>query len=127
LGIGIHSLQTGRICDECAKDLYPDRYWSEVKKGEQFSIGSHLWPGLGKLIEEAGEVQQVCGKLIGSGGRSQHWNDPDLRLSLTDELGDLLAAIDFVVEMNELNSIAIQERRRIKLERFQSWHTREVK
>ncbi len=33
-----------------------------------FSIGSDIWPGISKLIEEAAEVGQVCGKLIGSGG-----------------------------------------------------------
>jgi len=33
-----------------------------------FSIGSAVWPGVSKVIEEMGELQQVLGKLIAVAG-----------------------------------------------------------
>lgn len=32
-----------------------------------FAIGDKEWPGISKLIEEAGEVLQICGKAHGNG------------------------------------------------------------
>ena len=54
-----------------------------------FSIGSDVWSGISKLIEEAGEVTQVCGKLIAIAGASEHWDGTDLRERLEDEIADL--------------------------------------
>jgi NTP pyrophosphatase (non-canonical NTP hydrolase) len=54
-----------------------------------FAIGDNEWAGLSKLIEEAGEVIQVGGKLMGSRGDTNHWSG-DLREKLVEELGDLL-------------------------------------
>ena len=39
-----------------------------------FAIGDKKWPGISKLVEEAGEVTQVAGKLMGSGGDILHWD-----------------------------------------------------
>ena len=91
-------------------------------KAGPYSIGSTLWPGLSKLIEECGEVSQVVGKLLGTGGESAHWDGSDLRLRLQEELGDLLAAIDFVMLRNGLDFSAIQARRSRKYELFNLWH-----
>ena len=91
-----------------------------------FSIGATVWPGLGKLIEECGEVQQVAGKLIGSHGASTHWDGTDLRDRLADELGDLLAAIGFVLAENGFEvspfSDRIAERSATKITQFEAWH-----
>jgi len=88
-----------------------------------FSIGSKTWPGISKLIEECGEVGQVCGKLIGTGGATAHWDGgEDLKVRLETELGDLLAAISFVIDNNQLNREAIKKRREKKLETFAKWH-----
>jgi NTP pyrophosphatase (non-canonical NTP hydrolase) len=94
-----------------------------------FAIGADKWPGLSKLVEEAGEVLQVCGKLMGTFGSSDHWDGSDLKERLEQELGDLLAAIDFVLEANKevLNSVRIGERRREKLKLFRDWHKGFVK
>jgi NTP pyrophosphatase (non-canonical NTP hydrolase) len=88
-----------------------------------YSIGNPLWPGISKLIEEAGEVQQVCGKLIAVGGRSDHWDGTNLRDRMQEEVGDLAAAIDFLVEVNGLDDAGlVAARRRSKRELFWHWH-----
>ena len=87
-----------------------------------FSIGSMVWPGIGKLLEEAGEVSQVCGKLIGSHGSRNYWDGTDLKSCLQDELADLMAAIEFVVAQNDLNTNTIERRCTKKLELFDRWH-----
>lgn len=86
-----------------------------------YSISSDRWPGLSKLIEEAGEVQQVAGKIIGAHGAAQHWDGKDTKKRLTEELADLLAAIDFVIEHNDLDSTFVYLRRNEKTETFRRW------
>ena len=87
-----------------------------------FSIGSDFWPGISKLIEECGEVVQVCGKLLGSGGDTSHWDGTNLRDRLSSELGDLTAAITFVTDQCGLSSEEIWQRTRAKLDLFYGWH-----
>lgn len=86
-----------------------------------YSIGSDKWPGLSKLIEECGEVQQVAGKVIGAGGETMHYDGSNLVDRLEEELGDLLAAIDFVIKNNNLSRKMIDERTKRKLEVFRRW------
>ena len=86
-----------------------------------FSIGGKLWPGLSKLIEEAGEVMQVGGKLIGSEGDPAHWSG-DLNAMLIEELGDLRAAIAFFMEANGIDRASVALRQREKLALFWEWH-----
>lgn len=88
-----------------------------------FAIGSPFWPGLSKLTEESGEVCQVIGKLVGTGGETAHWDGSDLRVRLIEEAGDVLAACDFVIEKNGLDaSGAAAARRAFKLALFRKWH-----
>lgn len=87
-----------------------------------YSIGSNHWPGLSKLVEEAGEAQQVLGKLLGTGGEVQHWDGSDLRQRLVEELGDLIAAISFFVAANGLDVEQLDKRSKDKLVLFESWH-----
>lgn len=87
----------------------------------EFSIGGRVWAGLSKLIEEAGEVCQVAGKIIGARGAEDHWDGTHLSDRLEDELADLRAAIDFVIKENELDEERIERRRRVKLRRFEQW------
>ncbi len=87
-----------------------------------YSIGSDLWPGLSRLIEESGEVQQVAGKLIGAHGADTHYDDTDLRDRLTLELGDLYAAFSFVVDSNDLDWAAINQRSEKKRDKYNRWH-----
>lgn len=85
-----------------------------------FAIGDDQWPGLSKLSEEAGEVVQVIGKLMGTGGKANHWDGTDLRQRLIEEIGDILAACEFVIELNNLDGVG--KRRYEKLALFHKWH-----
>jgi NTP pyrophosphatase (non-canonical NTP hydrolase) len=87
-----------------------------------FAIGSPVWPGLSKLTEEAGEVQQVVGKLMGTGGLEDHWNGTNLRTRLIEEMGDVLAAIAYVVKHNGIDDQALEKRFDEKLALFEQWH-----
>lgn len=91
-----------------------------------FMIGATRWPGISKLIEEAGEVVQVCGKLLATQGETQHWDGPPLDERLADELGDLLAAIYFVREHCPVSADAIEQRALDKLRLFEKWHSEQL-
>ena len=88
-----------------------------------FSIGSAVWPGTSKLIEEQGELIQVLGKLMATGGDTKHWSG-DLRQMLIEELGDLCAAIVFFKTENLtlVETQQIAERVEKKLALFRQWH-----
>ena len=94
--------------------------------------------GLVKLSEEAAEVIQVAQKLIQYPNLQEPLNpalDParaalfptkhpdgtNLRLRLQDELGDLLAAVTFVVNKLKLDGEAIENRRDMKRNLFHQW------
>lgn len=89
-----------------------------------YAIGSDHWPGTSKLIEELGELQQVLGKLLGTGGSTKHWDGSDLRKRLVEEIGDVQGAIDFFAEENLTVSEgrAILQRQKDKRRVFDQWH-----
>lgn len=87
-----------------------------------FAIGSETWPGTSKLIEEMGELGQVLGKLIATGGETEHWDGSDLRRRSEEEAGDVLAALEFFVETNGLRLHVIDARFARKLALFRQWH-----
>lgn len=117
---GRHSGACYQSMHERGKALCAGQARTPTGSGD-FSIGGDLWPGLSKLIEEAGEVIQVAGKLMGSEGRTDHWSG-DLRKMLVEELGDLQAAIAFFVVTNGLDDEAIDDRMTRKLITFKQWH-----
>ena len=83
-----------------------------------------MWPGTAKLAEEAGEVVQVIGKLIATGGRTDHWSGRDLKVDLEDEIADVIAAAWVVVEWNRLDSERMKARSIEKYALFGEWHDR---
>jgi NTP pyrophosphatase (non-canonical NTP hydrolase) len=88
-----------------------------------YAIGSDLWPGLSKLAEEAGEVAQVIGKIIGANGAVDHWDGgPPLNLRLEDEMADLMAAMIFVAHKNGCDLERMVDRSAAKLTLFEQWH-----
>lgn len=87
-----------------------------------YNFGSTNWPGLAKLIEECGEVIQVAGKIMATNGESAHWDGTDLRTRIQEEIGDLVAAIAFVGEHNDLDLESVEERIEKKSELFEKWH-----
>ena len=75
-----------------------------------YGIGSGTWPGLSRLAADAAQVARAARGIIGTG------NDTDQdaavqRESLQDELGDLRAAIDYVIGKNALDWTAVNRRR----------------
>ncbi len=93
-------------------------------KAPPFAFGSSIWPGLAKLIEEAGEVGQVAGKLVMTGGERQHWDGTDLQTRLIQEMADVVAAVQFVSVYNltDLEVVELEERVAKKLQQFIDWH-----
>lgn len=87
-----------------------------------FSIGSEVWPGTSKLIEEMGEAIQVLGKLIATHGDTDHWDGSDLLERLHEELSDVEAALGFFAEANRLDLARLSKRTLAKLDQFRAWH-----
>jgi hypothetical protein len=93
-----------------------------------FSIGSAVWPGTSKLLEEQGELIQVLGKLMATGGDTTHWSG-DLRVMLIEELADVAAAIVFFQRQNLTTDEILQVTARCekKLALFRKWHENPTK
>ena len=75
-----------------------------------YGIGSDTWPGLSRLVIDAARVVELARTIISTG------NDTDQdaavhRESLQEELGDLRAAIDYVIGKNALDWAAVNRRR----------------
>jgi hypothetical protein len=95
---------------------------TKENRSGMYNIGAARWPGLSKLLEEAGEVLQVGGKIMGNHGEVRHWDGSHLPTRMEEELGDLLAAIGFFVVHNPLNPTLINMRYKAKLAKFEEWH-----
>ena len=91
-----------------------------------FAIGDKDWPGVSKVLEEMGELQQVLGKLMGVRGQTHHWSG-DLRKMLVEEMADLFAALNFFQKhcLTEDEAEAAADRMLFKLQRFEAWHRNE--
>lgn len=102
----------------------PDGWHQADPLGDgSFSIGSDVWPGLSKAIEEAGEFLQVAGKVIATHGASGHWDGSDLRERFKEEVADLFAALNFVLgeSFTPAERIAVGERMARKERLFCEW------
>lgn len=90
-----------------------------------FSIGAKRWPGVSKLIEEAGELLQLLGKFMQTPD-GDHWDNSLYPLSLKErlqnEMADLAAAIEFVIRHGEFDVAALSKRKGEKLAKFELWH-----
>lgn len=102
-------------------DQYQKQMDSVNPKSAGYTMSNKVWPGLAKLIEEAGEVTQACGKILACGGGKTYWDGRDLVEPLEEELADLLTAMDYVIIENGLNEKAIQDRYNQKTARYYEW------
>jgi NTP pyrophosphatase (non-canonical NTP hydrolase) len=95
-----------------------------MKGSGDFSIGSQVWPGASKVIEEMGELQQVLGKLIATAGDTKHWEGKDLKDRLKEEIADVKAALFFFMAVNfDVNDRAdVVMRSDEKYQLFLKWH-----
>ena len=85
-------------------------------------MGSQEWAGLSKLSEECGETVQVIGKLIATDGAADHWDGTNLYDRIEEEIADVLAAAQFVIDYNGLNQETITSRMNQKYALFSKWH-----
>lgn len=79
--------------------------------------------GLTKLTEELGELTAIASKKMAYFNTDVH-PDSDILMSTRkmEEMGDVLAAIEFVVmQFSELDMITIQVRKIMKLELYEKW------
>jgi hypothetical protein len=77
-----------------------------------YGIGSDTWPGLSRLAADAAQVVRVACTIMGNGNaKLQEPEAAGQRESLQDELGDLRAAIDYVIGKNALDWDAVNRRR----------------
>lgn len=95
-------------------------------KGD-FGIGSRVWPGIGKVMEEAAEVTQVCAKLIATGGDPIYFDQTNLKTALENEVGDLLAALEFIQRHCNLDTNNIDLQQEKKLDGYEQWHLNGLK
>lgn len=89
-----------------------------------FAFGSQVWPGLAKIVEETGELNQVIGKIMAAEGEVNAWlSKEEMVTGLADEIADVMAALQFVIGHSEhLDMDTIEHRAMKKLEVFEEWH-----
>lgn len=86
-----------------------------------FAIGDKKWPDVSKILEEMSELGVEFAKLMGSRGEVNHWSH-NLWDAIHDEMGDVLAAITFVMDKCGLDKERIMKRMREKYATFNRWH-----
>lgn len=83
--------------------------------------------GLGKLIEECGELVQILGKKLAYFHTDRH---PDkkgsMKRRMEEEIADVRAASEFVIDENDLDRDFIEERTQMKLKKFRRWKKRNL-
>lgn len=79
--------------------------------------------GLVKLVEECGELTQVAAKRIAypTGKHPDEYREKPLNRRITDEMGDVMAAIRFTAGKLGLDWSKIMRRSAEKHARFQEW------
>jgi hypothetical protein len=94
-----------------------------------YCIGSDIWPGMAKLVEEMGELNQVIGKIMSGGGDPIYWDGTNLVEKLVEELADVQAVLWFFTNIN-VKQLKIDgefwgplaHRMRYKQDKFIEWH-----
>jgi hypothetical protein len=79
-----------------------------------------VYRGIGKLIEECGEVMQLAGKAIAFPIGEHPDGKGDLRQRLLVECADLYAALDYFCEENDIPA-NMSQRRQDKYDQFRRW------
>lgn len=80
--------------------------------------------GLNKLMEECGELVQVSAKkaVCDEMGTDTHWDSPNsISKRLEDEIADVMAIIQVVILLHNLNDERIAERMLKKHDLFMKW------
>ena len=83
--------------------------------------------GLTKIVEECGELTQICAKKIAYMEKDFHPDGQFMRGEIEKEIADVLASIEFVVAKWNLNREDISNRMMEKLRRYNEWEREPVK
>ena len=75
-----------------------------------YGIGSDTWPGMSRLAADAAQIASVARTIISTGNDTDQ-DETVQRESLQEQLGDLRAAIDYVIGKNALDWGAVNRRR----------------
>ncbi len=80
--------------------------------------------GLTKVIEECGELIQVCAKKINYMHTDDHPDGTNLRIRMFEEIADVMATLDFMMDKfkvteSELKSITYRAKHKVAL--FNQW------
>lgn len=79
---------------------------------------------LAVLLEELGEAQQMVGKILRHGYESVNPffpEDDTNRARLENELGDVLVAIDFLLDYGDIEQWRLDDRKRVKHHKIWEW------
>lgn len=99
-----------------------DQYRKQMQSvNPGYTMHNVTWPGLSKVIEESGEVLQICGKIMAIRGGDTYYNGEDLRVELENEVSDLLASLTYLIRENDLDKARINRRVQMKLAKYQNW------
>lgn len=79
-----------------------------------------IWPGLSKVIEETSELNVVIGKLQAYPDGTYATGE-NLVAMLEEEVADVYAALDLLLDANALDVDFINARAEAKLRRFHHW------
>src|SRR5215469_11341397 len=83
-----------------------------------YVIGSDTWPVLSRLAADAAQVVRAACTIIGT-GNDTHEDEAVQRERLQEQLGDLRAAIDYVIGKNALDWTAVNRRRDRKRSQYE--------
>lgn len=85
------------------------------------------YPGLTKIVEECGELLQIIGKLMATGGNPAHWSGSDLRSGLLDEMADAYAAVQFAAAhcFTPAERVRMLQRVENKMKMFRLWQSQQ--
>lgn len=78
-----------------------------------YAMGSAVFPGLAKVLEEMNELGEVLSKILMTGSLN-HWHG-DLTDSLIEELGDVCFAIDYFVKHNLSDGATVRLNKQIEM------------
>ena len=87
-----------------------------------FGIGDDVLPGSAKVLEESSELNQVLAKLQATRGSWTYFDGSDLYARLIEEIGDLIAALDYFTTANNIDLNEIRERCDAKSVAFEQYH-----
>lgn len=105
-------------------DAYRRQMESVNPRTSTYTMACPVWPGMAKLVEESGEVGQICGKIMAVFGSTTYYDGTDLKAELEKELADLQAAITFLITEKSLDVAAIENRKQEKLLKYYHWKAR---